>query len=110
MWLKEFAMFLFHWVADHEEQFVFVGIALVSALLSQLFLPGRGFGMLASIVMGFAGCWLGNKFIIEYITFTDIEVLRKIIAGTAGAMLITIPINMVRMGKDKDKSKYRNNP
>ena len=109
MWVHKLAEFIMGQLDKHWSIIVFVGIAMIAGLISQMIMPGRGFGLLATIAIGLVGCLIGNYFIVEYISFTDNILIKKIIAGTAGTMLLTFPINLLRPGKDKDKTKYRNN-
>jgi uncharacterized membrane protein YeaQ/YmgE (transglycosylase-associated protein family) len=97
----------------HKAHLIFIIIGLVVGLLSQMILPGRGFGLVVTILIGIAGCYLGNMFIRpyvdEYVTFTKHNTVHAIISGTIGAMALSLVINLIRGGKDKDKTAYRNN-
>ncbi len=80
---------------------------MIAGLISQLILPGRGFGMLATIAIGITGSWLGNKFLFKYLTFIEDHLFRKLAAATIGAMVLSIIINLIRGGEDKDLTHWR---
>jgi len=82
---------------------------MVASLLSQLILPGRGFGMLASIAIGIVGAWLGNMFIRQHLTFISDPLFRTIAGATVGAMVLSVIINLIRGGEDRDKTGWRHN-
>jgi len=88
-----------------------VGIGLVAGLLAQMFLPGRGFGLFPSFLLGIAGAWLGNKFLadVEFLDFITKPILRQIADATIGAMALALVINIFRGGKDRDKTAWRHN-
>ncbi len=93
----------------HQALLLTIAIGLIAGLLAQMILPGKGFGLFASAAIGIAGCWLGDKFISEYITFVDNHTLKRVISGTGGAMALGIVAGLFRFKKVKDKTKYRNN-
>jgi uncharacterized membrane protein YeaQ/YmgE (transglycosylase-associated protein family) len=93
----------------HKAVIVLIGIGMIAGLLSQLILPGRGFGMLATIAIGITGSWLGNKFIKQFLTFIEDDLFKTIAAATVGAMILSIVINLVRGGEDRDKTGWRHN-
>ena len=99
-----------HQFHEHQNLLLLIVIGLVAGLLSQSILPGKGFGLTATAVIGIVGCLIGNKYIIGYINFTDNELLKKILSGTVGAMALSFIIGLFRLYKVKDKTKYRNNP
>jgi|GEM_PF-1243601 len=88
---------------------VFIGLA--AGLLAQMLLPGRGFGLFPSFLLGMAGAWLGNKFIgdAEFLDFITHPVLRQIASATIGAMALALVVNIFRGGKDRDKTAWRHN-
>ena len=88
---------------------VFIG--LVAGMLAQMFLPGRGFGLFPSFLLGMAGAWLGGKFIAdaEFMDFITNPLLKQITSATIGAMALALVINIFRGGKDRDKTAWRHN-
>lgn len=79
-------------------------IGAVAGALCDLILRGRGFGMVFSVILGIAGSWLGNKFILKYVSFSANSLVNEIIAATAGALVITLLINIV-FGKNKGRDR-----
>lgn len=88
---------------------IIVGTGLVAGLIAQMFVPGRGFGLGATIVIGVVGGWLGQKFLSEYIDFAPSKWMNEMLCATAGAIVLSLIINILRPGKDKDKTGWRNN-
>ena len=84
-------------------------VGCTAGLLSQMILPGRGFGLVASFALGIAGAWLGNKFITEYLDFISNDIVRQIASATCGAIVLAFVINLIRGGKDRDKTAWRHN-
>ena len=92
---------------QHKAIIIVIVIGMVAGLVAQLILPGRGFGMLATIAIGIAGSWLGNKFLAQHMTFIEDALFRKLAAAITGAFLLMFIINLVRGGADKDKTHWR---
>ncbi len=105
--------FIIETFQHHKAHIILIAIGMVVGIFSQMILPGRGFGLLATLVIGIAGCYIGDMFlhsyVREYVTFTQNATVHKIIGGTIGAMALSFIINIIRGGKDKDKTAYRNN-
>jgi len=91
----------------HKAIIIVIVIGMIAGLVSQLILPGRGFGMLATIAIGIIGSWLGNKFLSPYMTFIEDHLFRKLAAAIVGAMLLSVVINLIRGGEDKDLTHWR---
>jgi len=91
----------------HKAAIILIVIGMIAGLLSQLILPGRGFGILATIGIGVTGAWLGSHFIARYLTFIEDELFRTIAAATVGAMVLSVVINLIRGGEDKDLTHWR---
>ena len=86
---------------------IFIGV--VAGLFSQMFLPGKGFGLLASFLLGLAGSFLGRKYLMKYLGVIENKTLREIASATIGALILMIAINLIRRGTEKDKTSWRNN-
>ena len=99
--------FVQHGFHDHKALIIMLVTGLVAGLLAQMILPGRGFGLLPTIVIGCVGAWLGDKYIKVYLTFIRDPLFKHIAAATIGAMILALLINMVRGGHDRDKSHWR---
>jgi uncharacterized membrane protein YeaQ/YmgE (transglycosylase-associated protein family) len=104
--LPEFIMTEFK---EHKSLIFFVVLGFASGVISQMILPGRGFGMIATIAIGIIGAWLGTKYLQEYLTFIEDPVFRKVAAAILGAMVLSIVINLIRGGSDKDLTHWRHN-
>ena len=98
-----------HFYFEHKAFIFLCVIGMVAGLLAQMILPGRGFGLIPTILIGIAGAWVGNKYIKSHLTFIDHSMFRGIASATAGAMILIIIINIARGGKDKDRTKWRHN-
>ncbi len=99
--------FVMHQFEAHKATIILIVIGMVAGLLSQLLLPGRGFGMLATIAIGMAGAWLGHKYIRQHLKFIEDPLFKTIAAATLGAMALSLVINIIRGGKDKDLTHWR---
>jgi uncharacterized membrane protein YeaQ/YmgE (transglycosylase-associated protein family) len=91
----------------HRHLIFILVVGMVAGLLSQMILPGRGFGILATIGIGMLGSWLGNFLIADHLTFIEAGPLRTIAAATVGAMVLSVIINLIRGGEDKDLTHWR---
>lgn len=81
-------------------------IGFIAGLLAQFITPGRGFGIITTIILGIVGGWLGNKF-FTFINFNLDPLFIQIIRATLGAIILCIVINLV-LGKDKkDKTGWK---
>jgi len=89
-----------------KELLVTIVIGFIAGLLAQFITPGRGFGIITTIIIGIIGGWLGNRF-FTFIHLTDIPFLNEIIRATLGGIILCIIINLV-LGKDKkDKTGWK---
>lgn len=85
-------------------------ISAVAGVVSQMILPGRGFGMIGSLIIGIFGCVIGNKLLAPYYKYlTQYRLLNHIICATIATMVLMFIINIVRGGQDKDKTGWRHN-
>jgi len=80
---------------------------MITGFIAQLILPGRGFGIISTIFIGIAGAWLGNRYLLIHLTFIEDNFFRFMAAAITGAMILSILINLVRGGEDKDKTGWR---
>ncbi len=97
--------FIIHQFHEHKAIIIIVVIGMIAGLAAQLILPGRGFGMIATLAIGITGSWLGNKYLAQYMTFIEDSLFRRLAAAIAGAMILSIVINLIR--GDKDLSHWR---
>ena len=96
-----------HQFHDPKGWIILIVIGFLAGLFAQMILPGRGFGMLSTVIIGVAGAWLGSKYIKAYITFIDDPFFRHIAAAIVGAMILCLLINLIRGGNDRDKTSWR---
>lgn len=96
---------------QHKDLLILLGIGGVCGVLAQMFTPGKGFGLVVTMLIGIAGFFLGKMFLTQYIFFLDSKTAREIVAGIAAAVIISVVINLFRIGtpKHKDKTAWRNN-
>lgn len=107
--VESFVNFIMTQFVAHKALLLVIVIGMVVGLLSQMLLPAKGFGLIGTFAIGIAGCYLGNMFVKEYLTMIDNDTLKNIASGVAGAMALTVVVNIFRPGKHKDKTAYRNN-
>ncbi len=97
-------------ITANETLLITLFIGAVSGLVAQMILPGRGFGMFATVIIGLVGCIVGNKLLKPYHHYlTQYVLLNYIICATVSAMIIMLVINLIRGGADKDKTGWRHN-
>ena len=97
-------------IIQYQDLLVTLFIGAVAGLLAQMILPGRGFGMIATLIIGITGCIVGNKLLAPYYKYlTQYRLLNHIICATIAAMVIALIINVIRGGQDKDKTGWRHN-
>ena len=106
-YLFEMVHYIQHFYFDHKSMIFLLAIGLVAGLLAQMILPGRGFGLIPTIIIGIAGAWLGSIYIRPHLKFIDHSLFRGIASATAGAMILIVIINIARGGKDRDKTHYQ---
>ena len=82
-------------------------IGAVAGLLAQLLTPGRGFGMIITIILGIAGGWLGKILFKNYLSFTNSPLINTIICATAGAFILALLVNLVVGNDNGDRTHYR---
>ena len=86
---------------------IFIGA--VAGLIAQFLTPGKGFGMITTVIIGIVGGWLGSLLFKNYLSFTDSALVNAIICATAGAIILCLLINLVvgTKGKRADRTNYR---
>lgn len=95
-------------IMEYQNLLVTLFMGAVSGLVAQMILPGRGFGMFATVIIGIIACIVGNKFLRPYHKYlTDYRILNYIICATVCSMVIMFVINIIRGGEDRDKTGWR---
>jgi len=107
LFLFELVPFVQHQFFAHKELIIVLFIGMVTGFLAQMILPGRGFGIISTILIGMAGAWLGNRYLLSRMTFIEDDFFRYMASAITGAMALSILINLIRGGEDKDKTHWR---
>lgn len=109
--LREIANFVAGLYFQNKEIITVIALGMACGVISQVILPGKGFGIITTILVGIAGCVIGKYFLAKYITFIDNKTMKIVVSGIAGTMVLSSIINALRIGepKHKDKTKWRNN-
>ena len=109
--LREIANFVAGLYFQNKDLISLIAMGMACGVISQIILPGKGFGIIVTIVVGIIGCFIGKMFLIKYITFVDNKSMKVMVAGIAGPMVLSSIIHLFRLGepKHKDKTKWRNN-
>jgi uncharacterized membrane protein YeaQ/YmgE (transglycosylase-associated protein family) len=105
--LSTLAYFIMEQFQEHKMLIIAIVIGMVAGLIAQMVLPGRGFGMLATMAIGIAGSWLGNTFLLGHMEFIHDHLFRRIAAAIVGALVLMLVINLIRGGGDNDKTHWR---
>lgn len=100
--------YVYGFIMQYQNLLITMIIGAVSGLVAQMILPGRGFGMFATVVIGIICCVVGNKFLRHYHKYlTDYKMLNYIICATVCSMVVMFVVNVIRGGEDKDKTAWR---
>ena len=94
-------------IHDNHALFFALLIGGIAGLIAQLIVPGRGFGIIVTILLGMVGGWLGSMLFKNYLSFTHNKIIDHIICATVGAMILCIIINLIAGGETKNRSAYR---
>jgi len=79
----------------HLLMILFVGA--VAGLLAGLIVQGEGYGLLVDIIIGIVGGWIGWKlFGTRLDIFHHHPIVNEIITATAGAVILSIIIRLLR--------------
>ena len=107
--LQSMVHFIEHFYFDHKSLIFLAIIGLIAGILGQMIVPGRGFGFVATIAIGIVGAWLGNRYFNRHLMFIEHSLFRAIASATAGAIVLIVLINLLRGGKERDKTHWRHN-
>lgn len=94
-------------IHDWKSLLITLFIGAVAGLLAQLLTPGRGFGMIITILLGIAGGWLGKILFKNFLSFTSNPLINTIICATAGAFILAIIVNLVVGNDESDRTSWR---
>ena len=82
-------------------------IGLIAGLLAQVITPGRGYGILVSIILGIIGGWLGDRYFHFVDRISDMPLLNQILRATLGAIILVVILNLI-FGRDRtDKTRWK---
>jgi len=109
LFLFSLASFLSQQFHEHKALIVLVVTGMIAGLLAQMILPGRGFGMVTTIIIGVAGAWLGNRFLKVHLVFITDPIIKEVAAAVVCAMFLALIVNILRGGNDRDKTHWRHN-
>ncbi|NDC40294.1 MAG: GlsB/YeaQ/YmgE family stress response membrane protein [Chitinophagia bacterium] len=107
--VQQFTQFIIDFVNNNQGPLTFLVIAMLAGLFGQMIVPGKGFGMVSTIIIGLISEFVGKQYLIKYITFVENQQLKELIVATVVAVLLTIPSNLIAGSGHKDKTRYRNN-
>lgn len=69
----------------------------VTGFIAQMLMPGRGLGMISTVVVGVAGSYIGQHFITDRLDkWISDDLLRDGVAALLGAMALILVINAAR--------------
>lgn len=86
---------------------IIVVIGGLAGFLAQLLTPGRGYGTIATIILGIVGGWVGKLLFKDYLSFTDYPLVNTIICATVGAFILALILNLIIGGDNGDRTGYR---
>ena len=103
----KFSYFIMEQFTEHKMLIIAIGLGILAGIIAQMIVPGKGFGMGATILIGIAGSVLGNKFLMPYMTFINDHLFKRIASAIVGALILMMLINAIRGGGDNDKTHWR---
>ncbi len=69
----------------------------VIGFIAQMLMPGRGLGMISTVLVGVAGSYIGQRFIADRLDrWISDDLLRDGVAALLGAMVLILVINVLR--------------
>lgn len=74
---------------------IFLAIGAVAGWLAGTLMKGRGFGLLANIVIGIIGSFLGG-FVFSFLGIATGGLIGSIITATAGAALLLFIVRVLK--------------
>lgn len=97
-----------HFIVTYKDYIALVIVSAIAGFLAQMILPGRGFGMLTTFLLGLIGGVLTHYFLGKNMMFASHWFLRDLAGATIGALVLGFVWNLIRQGRDPDKTGYRN--
>ena len=82
-------------IEEHKELIVYLLIGALAAYIAQFLIPGRGYGLLVTILIGIAGGWIGNAVFGKFLHLTHDPLFDQIICTTLGSMILVLAINLI---------------
>ena len=73
----------------------------IAGYIAQMVVPGRGFGLLATIIIGMVGGWLGQLLLGGFLHLTHDVLFDEIICAIIGSVILVIALNLI-LGKPKE--------
>lgn len=110
LFLETLWYYVHGFIFTYQNLLITIVIGAISGLVAQMILPGRGFGMFATLIIGILSCVVGNKYLKHYHHYlTSIRFLNYVICATVCSIIVMFVINIIRGGEDKDKTHWRHN-
>lgn len=78
-------------------------LGAVTGFVAQMIMPGKGLGIISTLLVGVAGSWLGHKYVLPYLDFVRDELVASGLASILGGCVLIIIINAVRWLSRADK-------
>ncbi|HXS36125.1 MAG TPA: GlsB/YeaQ/YmgE family stress response membrane protein [Flavipsychrobacter sp.] len=75
---------------------LFLFIGAVAGWLACLIIRGRGFGLLANIIVGIIGGWIGGELFGNKLNVTSSPTLNEIFCATLGAIILVGLLRLIR--------------
>lgn len=82
-------------MGDYKDILMSILIGGIAGYLAQVIMPGKGFGLISTIIIGIIGGVVGKILLGKYINISSMPIINEIICALIGSILLIIPINLL---------------
>ena len=87
-------------ITENKDLIIELIIGAIAGYIAEFLVPGRGYGLLVTILFGMVGGWLGGMLFHKLINFhTGVPYLNEVIRAVLGAMIVVILFNLITRGR-----------
>jgi len=89
-------------IAKYKSILITIFVGAVAGVIADMLITGKGLGLFVTILIGIAGGYLANWLFQDKLNLTHIDVVDAVIRSTAGAIILSVIINLL-IGKRNTK-------
>ena len=94
-------------VSEHSDIFVAILICLIGGYIAEFIVPGRGYGLIFTAIIGIIGGWLGQMFFAFISVPTDIPYFNAVLRTILGSIIVVCIFNVLTGGRRKANGKEK---